>query len=200
MFETFQKGGFLTELWDNISALPHQKSLAQEQKELTGKVQNELAEVTFGDFEVGYVQTFDVGAPVPPCPMYEGSYRKDEIRTAIMIEVSEFYKLFGLAMNNEEGKRELPDHLIPELEFLHFLTFREAQARKDENQESLKSCLYAQKDFLERHLALWVPKFSSELQRKSSVPFYGHLAGITSMFIQRDLDWVISNLEDERFN
>ena len=28
------------------------------------------------------------------------------------------------------GKRELPDHLCAELEFLHFLAFKEAQARK----------------------------------------------------------------------
>ena len=46
-----------------------------------------------------------------------------------MLEVSEFYKHFGLNMNQEEGKRELPDHLCAELEFLHFLTFKEAQAR-----------------------------------------------------------------------
>jgi len=70
------------------------------------------------------------GAPEPPCPPYEDTYRKGLEKTVILLAVSEFYKHFDLKMDPGEGKRKLADHVSAELEFRHFLTFKEAQARK----------------------------------------------------------------------
>ena len=96
-----------------------------------------------------------------------------------MLEVSEFYNCFGLRMSQEEGKREFPDHICAELEFMHFLTFKEAHATG----ESSSEYLLAQKDFLGRHLIQWIPKFCSDLQDLQSLPFYTLLAQITSKFV-----------------
>ena len=196
IFDTFQNGKFLSELWDNISSLPYLDALVNEKALINKKVHDDMEKSTLEDFEVGYVQTFDVGVPEPPCPPYEGVYRKDEVRTSLMIEVSQFYKHFGLSMNQEEGKRELPDHLCAELEFLHFLAFKEAQAREKGDPELLHGYLLAQKDFLERHLVHWMPKFYSKLQSTNAPSFYVQLAGIASLFITYDLERLSSDLHD----
>ncbi len=100
-----------------------------------------------------------------------------------MLEVSEFYNFFGLRMNQEEGKREFPDHICAELEFLHFLTFNEEEALRAGKGENLKGYLLAQKDFLERHPTQWIPEFCLKLQDPGSLPFHAWLARITSRFI-----------------
>ncbi|HEY9245950.1 MAG TPA: molecular chaperone TorD family protein [Candidatus Methanoperedens sp.] len=197
MFRIFQNGEFLNELRDILKSLPHNKSLIEEHAGSAGKVADEMEGANFGDFETGFVKTFEVGSPAPPCPLYEGSYRTEEPRTSIMLEVSEFYRFFGLAVSLKEGRRELPDHLIPEFEFLYFLTMMEGRARKDGDTKLLKSYLLAQKDFLERHLVRWIPKFSEQVRIKSSSPFYGELARITSKFIQHDLGFAGENLQEQ---
>ena len=196
VFETFRNGEFLAELLANITALTYKKNPVEYAPQIE-VVQDYLAGVTFNDFEVGFIQTFDTGAPLPPSPPYEGFYR-GEPRTAVLLAVSEFYRHFGLVMSREEGKREHPDHLCAELEFLHFLTFKEAQAIKDENPELLKGYRLAQKDFLELHLIQWVPKFRDRLQGSARFPFYTELARITSVFLAQDMELVTINLEEEQ--
>jgi DMSO reductase family type II enzyme chaperone len=196
VFETFRNGDFLVELLANITALSYKKNPIEYALQIE-VVQDGLAEVMFKDFEAEFVRTFDTGAPLPPSPPYEGFYR-GEPRTAVLLAVSEFYRRFGLTMSRGEGKREHPDHLCAELEFLHFLTFKEVQAIKDENPELLKGYRLAQKDFLERHLIQWVPKFYERLQSSARFPFYTGLAGITSVFLAQDMELVTINLEEEQ--
>jgi putative dimethyl sulfoxide reductase chaperone len=196
VFETFRNGEFLAELLANITALPYRKNPVEYAPQIE-IVQDYLAGVTFNDLEVGFIQTFDTGAPLPSSPPYEGFYR-GEPRTAVLLAVSEFYRHFGLTMSREEGKREHPDHLCAELEFLHFLTFKEVQAVKDENPELLKGYRLAQKDFLERHLIQWVPKFHERLQSSARFPLYTGLAWITSVFLAQDMELVTISLEEEQ--
>ena len=195
LFEAYRNGDFLSELFDAMSMLPHLKSLAQAHAGLTDTVRKELTGITFQDFKVHYSKTFDVGDPQPPCPPYEGVYREGIERTGILIEVSEFYKTFGLKITSEEGKRDLPDNLSAELEFLHFLTFKESQAREEGNQELLKGYVLAQKDFLERHMVNWIPKFSDKMQKLSTLPLYAELAKITSTVALAEFDLARSMLE-----
>ena len=198
LFEAYQTGDFLSELLDTMSMLPHLKSLAQVQAGLADTVRRELTGITFQDFKSQYTKTFDVGDPQPPCPPYEGVYRAGIERTGILIEVSGFYKHFGLKMNPEEGKRDLPDNISAELEFLHFLTFKENQASEEGNQDLLKGYVLAQKDFLERHMVNWIPKFSDAMQRAANAanPLFGRFAEITSAVALAEFDLVRSMLED----
>jgi DMSO reductase family type II enzyme chaperone len=194
IFKTFRNGEFLEELMGNIIALPYKKNLAEHALQIE-IILDDLGEIMFDDFEAGFIRTFDSGAPLPPSPPYEGFYR-GEPRTAVLLAVSEFYRHFGLIMSREEGKREHPDHLCAELEFLHFLTFKEAQAMEDGNTEFLKGYRLAQKDFLERHLIQWVPKFHDRLQSSTRFSFYTELARITSVFIVQDVELVTTNLKE----
>ena len=176
LFEAYRNGDFPSELFATMSTLPHLESLAHENAGLTDTVRKELTGMTFQDFKVQYSKTFDVGDPQPPCPPYEG--------------------VFGLKMTSEEGKRDLADHLSAELEFLHFLTFKENQAREEGNQELLRGYILAQKDFLERHMVNWLPKFSDKMQKSSTLPLYAGLAKITSTFALAEFDLVRSMLEE----
>ncbi|VVB91559.1 Putative dimethyl sulfoxide reductase chaperone [uncultured archaeon] len=195
-FKTFRNGEFLAELLANIIALPYKKNPVEYAPQIE-VVQDGLAGITFNDFEAEFVRTFDTGAPLPPSPPYEGFYR-EEPRTAVLLAVSEFYRHFGLIMSREEGKREHPDHLCAELEFLHFLAFKEAQAITDENPELLKGYRLAQKDFLGRHLVRWAPKFHDRLQSSARFPFYTELSRLTSVFLAQDMELVTANLEKEQ--
>ncbi|NUO08939.1 MAG: molecular chaperone TorD family protein [Candidatus Brocadia sp.] len=199
VFKTFQDGKYLTKVWDNINLLPHLKTIQDKRSELTGIIQNSLAGISFEAFAAECIRIFDLGTPEPHCPPYEGFYRS-ESRAALMLTISAFYRRFSLTMSKKEGKRELPDYLCAELEFLHFLTFKEAQAGIDGNPEFLRGYLLAQKDFLERHMIQWIPKFCDALQNSANVPFYVLIARTVFMFITCELELVSSCIGISNFS
>lgn len=182
-FDRFRNGDYMSELMGHIASQPHLADLAREVAGAADKIEEDLQGVAFEDFETTYVSTFDVGFPEPPCPPYEGLYSDTAPRTEVMLEVGSFYTHFGLAMSQDEGKRELPDYLCAELEFLHFLKFKEAQARQTGNQELVNGYLLAQKDFLERHMVGWLPRFSDRVQSVAELAFYPDLARILVRFV-----------------
>jgi DMSO reductase family type II enzyme chaperone len=121
------------------------------------------------ELQIEYTRLFDVGAAGPPCPLYGGLYGGARMKT--MEEAVRFYNHFGLTLS--ETLRELPDHLRTELEFLHYLAFREAQAL----QRGADPGPYrrAQRDFLERHPARWVPKLRGRLAKQKPMRFFSEL-------------------------
>jgi DMSO reductase family type II enzyme chaperone len=128
--------------------------------------------------QVEYTRLFDVGGPGgPPCPLYGGTYGGDRMKT--MEEVVRFYRYFGL--RPDEEMREPPDHLATELEFLHFLTYRETQSLlSGDDPAPLRR---AEKDFLERHPGRWVPKLLARLDRQEPHRFYGALFRGLGLFL-----------------
>ncbi|MGB8217772.1 MAG: molecular chaperone TorD family protein [Candidatus Methanoperedens sp.] len=185
LFETFQSGEFLDELTCNLSSIP---ALMAKNEHLVKQAKDAVGGMSLAEFEMNFTRTFDTGAPVPPCPPYEGHYC-EKPRSVVLLEVSEFYNCFGLKMSQENGKREFPDHISAELEFLHFLTYNETLAKGDE----LSGYLLAQKDFLERHLIQWVPGFCNKLQNS---PFYFQLAEIMLLFISCEFELLNADLQE----
>ncbi len=194
VFKTFQNGEFLVKLWGSISLLPHLKPIITEMFEVSRRTLNDLENLTFADFEIKLVQTFDISVPELFCMPYEGLCR-EEPGDDITPDISELYKYFGLSIRRHGSTHELPDRLCAELEFLSFLTFKETQARKCEDDKLLKDYITAQKDFLERHLIQWVPKYCGLLQKAFILPFYLCIARVTSMYIAYELELVTSSLE-----
>jgi DMSO reductase family type II enzyme chaperone len=193
MFGAFRDGDYLTQVWERIAALPHLAPVVRAHRDRDHDIRDALARVEFLEFESAFVRTFDVEVPAPPAPPYEGVYRAGD-RSATMLQVSEFYRHFGLEVSREEGTHELPDHLAVELEFLHFLTFKEAQATRERRRDLLDGYRRAQRDFLERHLAEWVPAFCDRLAVANAAPFYDHLAGITRDVLHHDHAWLASSV------
>ncbi len=190
IFKIFQKGEFLDEIMYDISSITRLNKIMAEHAE---HVKDDMKGMTLAELEIKFTQTFDSGIPVPPCPLYEGVY-SGKPRSMIMLDVSEFYNYFGLRMSREEGKREFPDHICAELEFLHFLTYNEASSSGDE--ETLKGYLLAHRDFLERHMVQWVPEFCLRLQNSAGLPFYAWLAQITSQLITCELEMLNEVLQE----
>jgi len=193
IFETLKNGDYFSELRDKISSLTHLRNLGVH--ECINKAQRELRGINLQDFQAGFVQTFDGGISPPPCAAYESLYREGSWIDTVF-ELSEFYRHFGLKVTQEKGKREFPDHLCTELEFLQFLAAKEDRARRDGNRELLKECMMAQKDFLEHHLIKWFPNFFKKLQGNAKNQFYIELAMITLRFINSDLKWVSKTLQE----
>lgn len=191
MFEALRAGTYQSEVRECLQRLPHLSALAAASDLDTGRLPP-VHDLPYEDFESQYVASFEVGGPEPPCPPYEGIYRGGE-RTQFMLRVSSFYKHFGLAMNREEGRSEVPDHISAELEFMHFLTFKETQAIEEGTGDLLQGYLLAQKDFLQQQLSQWLPVFVDKLEAACPMPFYVALGRLVSGVVVAELEQVKSS-------
>jgi DMSO reductase family type II enzyme chaperone len=169
--EAFASGGFLDELLAAAAALPF--PLAADDG-LRGD-----PALTHEELQQEYIRLFEVGPGRPPCPLYEGSHRSG--RTKIMEELVRFYEHFGL--RHEAG--DLPDHLCAELEFMHYLAFKEAAA-VHAGTDSLPYRL-AQRDFLSRRLNRWLPKLRRRLEQLDPPNLYLSLARLAEEACRRDV-------------
>jgi DMSO reductase family type II enzyme chaperone len=173
LYDAVRDGSFATVLDTTCAELPYS---------MAGSVTAELraAPDSYVDFESEYIGLFDVGAAGPPCPLYGGVYIGDRMK--VMEDATRFYNFFHLRLSPQ--MRELPDHITTELEFLHYLTFREAEARQAGLDPS--SLLRAERDFLARHLCKWLPRLQVRLAKQSARPFFPALVGFAATFFAAD--------------
>jgi DMSO reductase family type II enzyme chaperone len=140
------------------------------------------------DFQVEYNRLFEVGTMGgPPCPLFGGHWERDRMR--VMEELLRFYNYFGLSMT----QGQLPDHITVEMEFMHFLAFKEAEALQEKRQQD--SYQRAQRDFLDRHLGKWVPALRQRLAKLEPLPFFDELVTLTDEFLKRERQYLKSILD-----
>ncbi len=133
--------------------------------------------------EEGYVSVFEVGPGKPFCPLYEGSHRSGRMK--LMEDIVRFYEHFGLLAAPDDQ----PDHLCAELDFMHYLSFKEAAALG--HGDSAADLRRAQRDFLDRHLCQWLPRFLTRLESSDRAPdFYRRLGVRAVEYCRRDLAWL----------
>ncbi len=85
------------------------------------------------------------------------------------------------------AQRDLPDHVGIELEFMHKMTEREAQALDRADLAEAASSQRIQKQFLEQHLGRWLPQFCDKAMERAVHPFYRELAGLAKSFLESEL-------------
>ena len=186
-YRAAQSGLFAEELARNAASLPYPLSLAEGLATRQGLPQGDSGQE---ELQAEYVGLFDVGLPRPPCPLYSGEYQK--ARRAVMEELVRFYNHFGVRLSDRT--REMPDHITTELEFMHFLTFREVTALHF--QQPRDSYLRAERDFLARHLCAWLPLLRERLEHlqppasRTARAFYAALVRFTEAFTSRDRDYL----------
>jgi DMSO reductase family type II enzyme chaperone len=130
-----------------------------------------------------YISTFEVGVGRPYCPLYEGSHRGGRMK--LMEELVRFYEHFGLKI--QPGDQ--PDHLCAELEFMHYLSFKETAALA--HGDAVTDLRRAQRDFLDRHLCRWLPRLRSRIDSAESLPdFYRRASDNAVEFCRRDFVWL----------
>ena len=143
--------------------------------------------------ESTYLSTFELNAPKASLSLYEGSYVSGCDRAEILLEVKSFYQHFGLSMS--DSPREAEDHLTAELEFMQFLTAKQAVCEAEN--EDAGPYIRAQRDFLSRHLAAWIPRFQVATANLDSL-FYQALAWFTGTIVAAHHRAVWSLSEGER--
>jgi len=144
----------------------------------------------FPQFQSEYIAAFEVGLKGPPCPLYEGAFRVDRGRKAIMEEVLRFYRFFDLKMS--ESVRELPDQLSAQLEFMHYLAFLEAGLieRDGPDHPSRGDLRRGQRDFLHRHLCAWAPQLAAKAQKHHAPAGYCALLEFLDNLIKMDREYL----------
>jgi putative dimethyl sulfoxide reductase chaperone len=175
-FERVKTGQFAKEVEQAIAHLPYNG--------LKGGELGSASAPSYEAFQGGFIELFEVGGESgPPSFLYEGESGGGRMK--VMEEVLRFYHHFGLRLS--QVKRDRPDHLASEFEFMHFLTYREAEALCQGKER--RGYVKAERDFLRFHLAGFTAEMASRVA-KSRSPFYADLASLADAFCQKDLAYL----------
>lgn len=135
------------------------------------------------DLEAAYISAFETNMPEPSISLYEGSHHLQGNKPGLLLELKSFYRAFGLTIADSEN--DLEDALTAELEFMQFLTAKQAQAEEGALDKS--PYVRAQRDFLQRHLAVWLPALEVDAESKLKHPFYRALTALANDFVAFDV-------------
>jgi DMSO reductase family type II enzyme chaperone len=175
-YERVKGGRFADEVQGVIASLPYNGLKGGELGRGIGTSYEEFQSIFIALFEVG-------GAYGRPFSLYEAEYGGGRMK--VMEEVLRFYHHFGLRLS--EQKRDRPDHLALEFEFMHLLTFKETEALIQGKERG--AYLRAEQDFLRLHLSDIGAALAKGIGGKE-VPFYGELVCLAESFIQMDLSYL----------
>ncbi|MEC4674353.1 MAG: molecular chaperone TorD family protein [Nitrospirota bacterium] len=122
------------------------------------------------------------------CPPYETLFGNDHVfgQSYVMGDIAGFYTAFGLQLAQDIHERL--DHLSVELEFLHFLAYKESYALCHDGPEKVKTVVEAEKKFVKEHIGRWVPLFSGMLNKKANYGLYKIIADITTAWVAFDVE------------
>lgn len=99
-------------------------------------------------------------------------------------EVLAIYRANGL--DKADSFKESEDHLAVELEFMRIMSERAAKALRNGNEDRAFSSLNTSRNFINDHISVWVPVFTSEMRRFASTLFYQGLADLTEGYLAED--------------
>ena len=138
----------------------------------------------------GHIFSHVVSADCPPC---EAFYTAKEIfqETTELADIAGFFKAFGLAL----AESERVDHISVELEFMHFLTFKEAYAQTHHDAAKARFCRETQRKFIRDHLGRWGIHFARLLDQGADGGYYGCLASLLEKFISSEVAFLRVNPE-----
>lgn len=97
-----------------------------------------------------------------------------------------------MAIMRSEGVEKRPDfhdsedHIAVELEFMEVLAQRTAAALRAGDEATATRLLTCQRNFLEDHLASWVPLLASDMRTFAKTNFYQGLSYVTEGFLAED--------------
>jgi putative dimethyl sulfoxide reductase chaperone len=132
-----------------------------------------------------YARLF-LGPPAPLAPPYGSVWLEDGRRVMgeSTLAAMDLYAELGFEL--DEGFQEPPDHIAAELEFLYLIIFRENEARRDGEVETLRKISDLKRRFLARHLACWLRPFASAVGSGAQSAFYPALADLTLSFVEAE--------------
>ena len=151
------------------------------------------------ELKVDYAQLF-VGPYTLAAPPYGSVYMEQERRIMgnSTMDVIKRYRQSGLVV--AEDFKDAPDHITAELEFMHYLIYKEIEASNQGDANSTFSCLVDQHSFLKFHLGAWVSEFTRNVIDNANTTFYQDLARVTDSFIKDDYQSISNVLASETSN
>ena len=137
------------------------------------------------DLTVEHARLF-VGPYTLLAPPYGSVYMEPERRIMgnSTMDVIKRYQKSGL--NMAEDFKDAPDHIAAELEFMHFLIFKEIEASNQGDARRVYTYLLSQQSFLADHLGAWVSEFVGKVVENAQTTFHKNLARATDTFIKDD--------------
>lgn len=138
------------------------------------------------DLRSTHLSLFLVAPQGPACPPLESFHTSAPGRNALVVsELERAYRRLGVQVSSDPAVTA--DHVSTELEAMAYLCGREASAREDDNVPLLDEVLRAGAEFLNEHLARWLPRFADRVARADSTGFYGAIAGAADAFVRHDV-------------
>jgi TorA maturation chaperone TorD len=127
------------------------------------------------------------------CPPYETLFGNDHVfgQSQVMGDIAGFYKAFGVELSRDVHERL--DHLSVELEFMHFLAYKESYARCHDGLDKTQIVVDAQKKFVKDHIGRWVPLFAKMLVRKSDSGLYKLVADFLVEWMEFEVAYLAVN-------
>ena len=114
------------------------------------------------------------------------------------LDARERYRDAGL--DTSKTFKDAPDHISAELEFMHYLIYKEIEAFANSDIETAIGFIQRQKSFLEDHLMAWVPEFAKNIIEHARNPFYPNLARATEMFLKENYEIVRAVFDSNKLN
>lgn len=147
---------------------PHIQAMQSETHSLQDRV---------GDFARLFIGPF-----ATPAPPYGSVYLDpgNRVMGDSAAYVRDLYLEMGLELSDECS--ESPDHISVELEFMHFLCIKEAEAASHGDLEAALYFSRKQGKFLEESMA-WIGEFTERIRGRAGTAFYRALAECTSAFV-----------------
>jgi putative dimethyl sulfoxide reductase chaperone len=145
------------------------------------------------ELKVEYARLF-AGPYTLLAPPYGSVYLEPERRIMgnSTMDVVNRYRQSGLVV--AEDFKDAPDHIAAELEFMHFMIFKEMEANNQGDINSLITWLLNRRSFLDDHLGAWVSEFAGKVVENAKTTFYQNLARTTEAIISDDYHTISSAL------
>lgn len=147
--------------------------------------------MSFDDILLEYSRLF-LGPFKVLVPPYGSCYldEQKQLNQESTVQVEKYYSEFSL--NISESFFDLPDHIVPELEFMHFLILSEIEPEEnsEKNSDEYRS---AQKEFFFKYFFPFAGEFCSDIITKTTSEFYKSLAKILVSFLHIEKDRLVVN-------
>jgi TorA maturation chaperone TorD len=148
------------------------------------------SDVSVEDLGIEYVRLFGVGFSGTPAIPTESNYRapnRDGEVAAFIASLQADYRSMGLIST---GGGEAPDHVSTELEVMSYLCGVEAESWESDQETLAMDTMGIEARFVRRHLAVWIPMFTSRALAADPGPFYERATKLVHAFVIHENDYL----------
>lgn len=149
-------------------------------------IREKLKDPAFPETVRGEYTRLFLGPASLPAPPWESVYEGTDavLFQESTLEVRDFYRRFGLLP--ESYPRVADDSLALELAFMAALAGRMEEAFRLGDDGRLQETMAGSREFLEKHLLKWIPKFTERMAGKAEGVLYPPMCLVLESYLKRD--------------